>query len=47
MAIGAGAIGPFGHWLSNVRLSVVGSAGMAVALIGLWVLSEQLWWAVG
>ena len=47
MAIGAGIVGQAGHWLSNLQLSMVGSAGMAGALIGLSVFREQLWWAVG
>ncbi len=47
MAIGAGIVGQVGHWLSNSQLSIIGSGGMAGALIGLSVSNHQLWLAVG
>lgn len=47
MAIGAGIVGQAGHWLSNSQLSIIGSGGMAGALMGLSFFNEQLWWSFG
>jgi MFS family permease len=47
MALGAGMVGQAGHWLSNLQLSMVGSAGMTGALAGLSFFNHQLWWSFG
>jgi predicted MFS family arabinose efflux permease len=43
MAIGAAFIGQFGQTLSRARLSLIGSLGMAGVLVGMSLVTHQLW----
>ncbi|MCL2925610.1 MAG: MFS transporter, partial [Trichodesmium sp. MAG_R04] len=47
MGIGAGIVGQLGHWLSHFQLSLIGSIGMAVSLVGLSIFNQQFWVAMG
>ncbi|MEM1168968.1 MAG: MFS transporter [Cyanobacteria bacterium P01_H01_bin.35] len=47
MAIGAGMVGQLGHWLSHFQLSMIGSIGMAVSLVGLSIFNQEFWVAMG
>lgn len=47
MAIGAGIVGQLGHWLSHFQLSLIGSIGMAISLVGLSIFNQQLWVSMG
>jgi MFS family permease len=46
MAIGATTVGYLGHKLSHSQLSLIGSIGMAIALIGLSAFTHHLWISV-
>jgi predicted MFS family arabinose efflux permease len=46
MAIGAGIIGQFGQTIAHERLGLLGSLGMAIALVTLAVFTDQLWAAL-
>ena len=47
MCIGAGIVGQLGHWLSHFQLSLIGSIGMAVSLVGLSIFNQEFWVAMG
>ncbi|NES07722.1 MAG: MFS transporter [Okeania sp. SIO2F4] len=47
MGIGAGIVGQLGHWLSHFQLSLIGSVGMAVSLVGLSIFNQEFWVAMG
>ncbi|MCL2934339.1 MAG: MFS transporter [Trichodesmium sp. MAG_R03] len=47
MGIGAGIVGQLGHWLSHFQLSLIGSIGMAVSLVGLSIFNQEFWVAMG
>ena len=46
MGIGAGIVGQLGHWLSHFQLSMIGSVGMAVSLVGLSIFNQEFWLAM-
>ncbi|MDE5090117.1 MAG: MFS transporter, partial [Trichodesmium sp. St16_bin2-tuft] len=43
LGIGAGIVGQLGHWLSHFQLSMIGSIGMAVSLVGLSIFNQEFW----
>ena len=47
LGIGAGIVGQLGHWLSHFQLSMIGSIGMAVSLVGLSIFNQEFWVAMG
>ncbi len=47
MGVGAGIVGQLGHWLSHFQLSLIGSIGMAVSLVGLSIFNQEFWVAMG
>ena len=46
LGIGAGIVGQLGHWLSHFQLSMIGSIGMAVSLVGLSIFNQEFWVAI-
>jgi predicted MFS family arabinose efflux permease len=46
LGIGAGIVGQLGHWLSHFQLSMIGSIGMAVSLVGLSIFNQEFWVAM-
>ena len=46
LGIGAGIVGQLGHWLSHFQLSLIGSMGMAVSLVGLSIFNQEFWAAM-
>ena len=46
LGIGAGIVGQLGHWLSHFQLSMIGSIGMAVSLVGLSIFNQEFWAAM-
>ena len=46
LGIGAGIVGQLGHWLSHFQLSLIGSMGMAVSLVGLSIFNQEFWVAM-
>ncbi|MGD1807004.1 MFS transporter [Dapis sp. BLCC M126] len=46
MGIGAGMVGQLGHWFSHFQLSMIGSTGMAVSLVGLSIFNQEFWVAM-
>ena len=47
LGIGAVIVGQLGHWLSHFQLSMIGSIGMAVSLVGLSIFNQEFWVAMG
>ncbi|NEQ39715.1 MAG: MFS transporter [Okeania sp. SIO3I5] len=47
LGIGAGIVGQLGHWLSHFQLSLLGSIGMAVSLVGLSIFNQEFWAVMG
>lgn len=46
LACGAGIVGNWGQRFSHTQLSIWGSVGMAISLVGLSFSEEHLWWAL-
>ena len=46
LGLGAGIVGQLGHWLSHFQLSLIGSMGMAVSLVGLSIFNQEFWAAM-